>query len=139
LQLHLLPLLLLQVNMTITRFDSSGIEFIAQETNPFFVGSSNTRTIVNTRHTWQDTSSGLLLKTQQAVGLMEAGSDSVFDTSLIAPVTNLIIKEQYLDKAVNVPKGNITAAAWMAALHYSQVGECYVTSHAPPYNDRNFG
>jgi hypothetical protein len=121
-QLVLTPplLLLLQVNMTITRFDSSGIEFIAQEKNPFFGGDSS-RTIVNTRHTWTESSSGLLLKTQQAVGLMEAGSDSVFDASLIAPVTNLIIKEQYLDKAVNVPKGNITAAAWMAALHYSQV------------------
>lgn len=109
-----------KVNMTITRFDNSGIEFIAQEKNPFFGGSSNTRTIVNTRHTWTETSAGLMLKTQQAVGLMEEGSDSSFDASLIAPVTNLIIKEQYLDKAVNVPKGNITAAAWMAALHYSQ-------------------
>jgi hypothetical protein len=119
-KLLLLLLLLLQVNMTITRFDSSGIEFIAQEKNPFF-GGSNVRTIVNTRHTWTETSGGLLLKTQQAVGLMEAGSNMLYDTSFIAPVTNMIIKEQYLDKAVNVPKGNITAAAWMAALHYSQV------------------
>lgn len=109
-----------KVNMTLTRFDNNGIEFIAHEKNPFF-GGDNIRTIVTTRHTWNDSNQGLLLKTQQYIGLMEGGSNTKYDSSLIAPVTNMIIKEQYMDKAMNIPKGNITAAAYMAVLHYTQV------------------
>lgn len=82
-----------KVNMTITMFDQYGIEFIAQETNPFF-GGDNKRTVVTTRHTWTDSNQGLKLRTQQWIGLMEAGSNTDYDTSLIAPVTNLIIKER---------------------------------------------
>lgn len=73
------------------------------------------------RHSWRDTPEGLVLRTQQWVGLMAPhASTSTYDTSLMAPVTNMVIREKYLDGATNVPKGNITAAGYMASLHFLQ-------------------
>lgn len=79
--------------MTITRFDQYGIEFIAQETNPLF-GGDNRRTVVWTRHTWTDSDQGLVLRTRQMLGLMEEGSNTEFDTSFMAPLTNMIIRDR---------------------------------------------
>eukprot|EP00879_Flechtneria_rotunda_P026070 GHRR01027750.1.p1 GENE.GHRR01027750.1~~GHRR01027750.1.p1 ORF type:complete len:297 (+),score=78.50 GHRR01027750.1:478-1368(+) len=108
-----------RVNMTVTRFDLGGIEFIAEQTDPFF-GGNNKRTVVTTRHTWQDSKQGLLLKTQQWLGLMQAGSTMAYDTSLIAPIANAVIKQRYLDSATNISNANVTAAGYMAILHYLQ-------------------
>ncbi|KAF6262423.1 hypothetical protein COO60DRAFT_626400 [Scenedesmus sp. NREL 46B-D3] len=116
-----------KVNMTVTRFDSGGIEFIAQEKNPFF-GGSNLRTIVSTRHTWVDSSSGLLLRTQQAVGLMEAGSDSAYDTSLIAPVINKPYKA-FMSGAVAHQGGG-----WVQLLQGSEEALCLLSPNVSPWS-----
>ncbi|KAF8057646.1 hypothetical protein HT031_005995 [Scenedesmus sp. PABB004] len=111
-----------RVNMTVTRFDRGSIEFVSRETNPFFGPPGTdaaTRVVATTRHTWSDSPDGLRLRSQQWVGLMAPGSNTEFDTSPIAPVTNLIIKNEYLDAAANLPK-NITAAAYGGALHFLQ-------------------
>lgn len=114
-----------KVLMEVSRFDAGGIEFVRKESNPFFAGAGGSgdtsRTVVTTRHTWSDSPEGLRLTTQQWLGLMKANSTTEFDRdTIIAPVVNMIAKEKYLEGAANVPAGNITAAAWMAALHYLQ-------------------
>lgn len=79
------------------------------------------RTVATCRHSWRDSPEGLILRTQQWVGLMAPhASTGTYDASLMAPVTNLVIKEKYIDGATNLPKGNITAAGYMASLHFMQ-------------------
>lgn len=52
------------------------------------------RVVVTTRHTRQDSSGGLQLRTQQWVGLMAPRSTSTFDTSLMAPVVNMVVRDK---------------------------------------------
>jgi hypothetical protein len=52
------------------------------------------RIVATTRHTWQDSSDGLLLRTQQWLGLMAPHSSTTYDSSIIAPVVNMIIKDK---------------------------------------------
>lgn len=108
-----------KVEMVVTRFDNSGIEFVRKEHNPLF-GGDGSRIVATTRHTWADSSEGLQLRTQQWLGLMAPKASTTFDSSFIGPVVNMVIKDKYIDAAKNVPKGNITAVGYMAALHYLQ-------------------
>eukprot|EP00775_Hariotina_reticulata_P005280 gene5280-5515_t len=57
---------------------------------------------------------------QQLLGLMAPGSSVRFDTGLLANAANDIIASSYLGGASNLPAGNITAAGYMAVLHYLQ-------------------
>lgn len=52
------------------------------------------RIVATTRHTWQDSSDGLQLRTQQWLGLMAPQSSTTFDSSFLAPVVNLVIKDK---------------------------------------------
>eukprot|EP00775_Hariotina_reticulata_P002394 gene2394-2698_t len=106
--------------MTITQFDQFSIEFVSRERNPFFGGKDLTRTVATTRHSWMDSSQGLLLKTQQWLGFMKPDSTTDFDESVLAPIINKIIRDTYIDGAWNMPQNNITAAGYMAMLHYLQ-------------------
>jgi hypothetical protein len=109
-----------KVNMTITKFDQFGIEFVSRERNPFFGGNDLSRTVATTRHTWSDSSQGLLLKTQQWLGFMKPDSMTDYDESVLAPIINTIIRDTYIDGAWNMPQNNATAAGYMAILHYLQ-------------------
>jgi hypothetical protein len=83
--------------MTVTVFNSSMLEFVAQQSNPLFgTGSNSSRVVGTTRHTWFDSPSGLLLRTQMFMGLMAPGSTSKFDTSAIAALANPIIGKAYI-------------------------------------------
>uniref|UniRef100_A0A383W4B0 Uncharacterized protein n=1 Tax=Tetradesmus obliquus TaxID=3088 RepID=A0A383W4B0_TETOB len=104
--------------MTVTVFNSSMLEFVAQKSNPFF--GDGPRVVGNTRHTWSDSPAGLQLRTQMFLGLMAPGSNSVFDTSWIAALANPIIAKSYIGSATNVPANNMTSIGHMAALHFLQ-------------------
>lgn len=109
---------LVQVEETVTAFNNSIMEFVVKS-NVLF-GGNGTRVVSTTRHTWNDSPNGLQLRTQMFLGLMARGSRTVYDTSFLAGPANKIIKNAYLDGATNIPSGNITAAGYMAVLHFLQ-------------------
>lgn len=82
------------MQMTVTIFNSSMLEFAAYKSNPFFGNTS--RVVGNTRHTWSDSPEGLQLRTQMWTGLMAPGSTTVFDTSFVAGLANPIIAKTYI-------------------------------------------
>jgi hypothetical protein len=81
--------------MTVTVFNSSMMEFVAQQSHPLF-GGNGTRVVATTRHTWADSPAGLQLRTQMLLGLMACGSRDKFDLSLLATPVNAVIKKVYL-------------------------------------------
>lgn len=81
--------------MTVTVFNSSMMEFVAQQSHPLFVGDGK-RVVGTTRHTWSDSPAGLQLRTQMFLGLMARGARDKFDLSLLAAPVNAVIKQVYL-------------------------------------------
>ncbi|WIA40027.1 hypothetical protein OEZ86_013451 [Tetradesmus obliquus] len=108
-----------KTEMTVTVFNSSMMEFVAQQSHPLF-GGDGKRVVGTTRHTWSDSPAGLQLRTQMFLGLMARGARDKFDLSLLAAPVNAVIKQVYLDNSKNIPAGNITAAGHMATLHFIQ-------------------
>lgn len=88
-------MLYLQTEMTVTVFNSSMMEFVAQQSHPLF-GGDGKRVVGTTRHTWSDSPAGLQLRTQMFLGLMARGARDKFDLSLLAAPVNAVIKQVYL-------------------------------------------
>lgn len=126
-----------QSEMEVTVFNKSMMEFISKKTHPMFGCNNYKRVVAVSRHTWWDTDDGLGFRTQQWLGLMRCGARTVYDTSLIAGPANEQIKTVYLDNASNIPAGNITAAGWMAILHYVQEYGSLHNWLPAVYNSRN--
>lgn len=68
------------------------------------------RTVATTRHTWSDSADGLLLRTEQWLGVMAPGENTQFDDSMLASAVNRIVQATYMADAWNVPNSNVTAA-----------------------------
>jgi hypothetical protein len=94
--------------MTVTVFNSSMLEFVAQQSNPLFgIGSNSSRVVGTTRHSWVDTPLGLMLRTRMLLGLMARGSTSTFDTSAIAGLTNPIIGKSYIVSSFGATRSTV--------------------------------
>jgi hypothetical protein len=86
-----------QTQMTVTVFNNSMLEFVAQQSHLLFgTGSNSSRVVGTTRHTWFDSPDGLMLRTQMLLGLMAPGSTSRFDTGAIAGLANPVIAKSYV-------------------------------------------
>lgn len=101
----------------ISRFDGRGIEFNRQIDLAKY-GSTGVRTVATTRHTWGNGVNGLTLRTQLWIGMMEAGSNTNFDTGVIGSFSKPAIIDAYLGGATNVNNKNMTQVGWMNALHF---------------------
>jgi hypothetical protein len=97
--------------------------------------------VATTRHTWQDSPQGLLLRTQQWLGVMAPSVHTQYDASLMAQMANGVVQDKYLGGAKNVPAGNVTAAGYMAGecvcvcvcvCVCAHVGVCMACTRLPP-------
>ncbi|KAF8057645.1 FUM1 [Scenedesmus sp. PABB004] len=101
--------------MTVRRFNAGGIEFSRWESHALL---RTPRAVGTARHAWSDSPDGLRLHTSMFVGLMEPGSTTSFDTTLLSRIAANTIKEKMLEGVENLPSGNATAYGWMNALHF---------------------
>jgi hypothetical protein len=89
------------------------------QNNPLLGGGP--RVVATTRHTWRDNARGTALvgmRTQLWIGLMEAGTATVFNTTSFAGLVNGFISETIMKNTSDLSSQNATALGYMNALHF---------------------